>query len=61
MITTIYGDMDESQLKRVDILEEDNDDYKKVATEYWQLVHRSVTVDLKKGLALFDEQGKING
>ena len=47
MITTIHGDMDESELEKREIVT-DNDNEYAVATEYWQLVHRSVHVHLKK-------------
>lgn len=61
MITTIHGDMDESGLRRIDIVEADNDKYRKTAVEYWQMVHRSVTIDIKEGLSLLDKQGEVNG
>lgn len=51
MITTTYGLMDESELKRVDG-ELDNDNEHTTWVEYWlhnELVHRSVHVALKKG------------
>lgn len=52
LVTTIYGDMEDSLLEKRVGKEEDND---KILTwtEYWQkaeLVHRSVDVYLKRGI-----------
>lgn len=50
-IETIYGPMDEDQLKRVDTVDED-DDATYSAVEYYlgtELVHRSAHVALKRG------------
>ena len=52
MIPTIYGDMDEAELRRVDISAEDDKAFY-TAVEYYkgdELVHRSARVDLKVGL-----------
>lgn len=48
MIDTIHGAMDESELKKIESVV-DNDNEHTTITEYWQLVHRSVHVTLKEG------------
>ena len=50
MVTTIYGDMDESLLEKKEGVFEDDNEYT-TWVEYWkdaELVHRSVHVTLKK-------------
>ena len=60
MVTTIYGEMDESQLKKVeDVI--DNDNELTTVTEYWQLVHRSVHVTMKTGTLTGAIAGQIGG
>lgn len=53
MINTIYGEMDESALERVDQrMENDNEIVE--AVEYWlngELVHRSVHLTLKRNVS----------
>lgn len=51
-VTTIYGDMDDAQLRRVETSGEDESAFYS-AVEYYlgdELVHRSARVDLKLGL-----------
>lgn len=63
MITTIYGEMDESTLRKVEGAV-DNDHEHTTWVEYWlrdELVHRSAHVHLKQGLAALVEQGAIGG
>ena len=53
MVTTIYGDMDESLLEKKEGVFEDDNEYT-TWVEYWkdaELVHRSVHVTLKKAPA----------
>jgi len=63
MITTTRGLMDESLLKRVDSVV-DNDNEHTTAVEYWdgdECVHRSVHVHLKRGIAFgVGEAGGVN-
>lgn len=63
MISTIYGPMDESELERRVGAEED-DRARCEWVEYWkdgELVHRSVSVALKKGLVFDIETGCFSG
>jgi len=63
MITTTRGMMDEATLMRVDSVI-DNDSEHTTAVEYWdndELLHRSVHVRLKRGLAVgIGEAGGVN-
>ena len=63
MITTIYGDMDEAELRRVDGVV-DNDNERTEWVEYYlgdELVHRSVHVALKQGQEYKFELGEFGG
>lgn len=51
MITTIYGDMDESKLLKQEGVHEDERE-RTSWVEYYQLVHRSAHVTLKQGLGI---------
>lgn len=61
LVTTIYGEMDESLLeKREGVDDNDNDSAQWV--EYWlngELVHRSVHVTIKRGPEMFSAQGSF--
>ena len=61
MITTIYGDMDETTLeKKTGFVDNDNEHTEWV--EYWrnnELVHRSVHVALKKSLEMGIEAASL--
>jgi len=62
MITTIYGDMDESLLEKKVYVDRDDENEHTTATEYWlngELVHRSAHVTLKKMPAMFGKQGEF--
>ena len=48
MIDTIHGKMDEAQLKKVEEVIDNENEYTTIV-EYWQLVHRSVHVAIKEG------------
>lgn len=55
LITTIYGDMDESLLEKREPDPVDNENETTRAVEYWldgELVHRSVHIHLKRGLEI---------
>lgn len=57
LVTTIYGDMDDSELEKKSG-EVDNEDEHTTWVEYWldgELVHRSAHVTLKKMPAMFGE------
>lgn len=58
MITTIHGEMDESQLKKVEEVIDNENEYTTV-TEYWQLVHRSVHVTVKQGSLIGSMAGQL--
>jgi hypothetical protein len=61
MITTIYGEMDEAQLTKREGVDED-DRARAEWVEYWkesELVHRSVSIQLKKGIEFNLEQGLV--
>jgi hypothetical protein len=63
MITTIHGEMDESTLRKVEGLV-DNDNEHTTWVEYYQgdeLVHRSAHVTLKQGLGIESAIGQFNG
>ena len=63
MITTIYGLMDESLLKKRVGVDED-DRARAEWAEYWlngELVHRSANIALKKGIEMKLEQGIFCG
>ena len=62
MITTIYGDIDESLLEKKVYVDKDDENEYTTATEYWlngELVHRSAHVTLKKMPAMFGKQGEF--
>lgn len=59
MIDTIHGRMDESTLKKIEEIIDNENEFTTV-TEYWQLVHRSVAIVLKKGTVLSGVAGEIN-
>jgi hypothetical protein len=63
MINTIYGEMDESTLRKIEgSLEDDNE--KTSWIEYWkddELVHRSATVNMKQGFIGGVLTGQIGG
>jgi hypothetical protein len=62
MILTIYGEMDEAQLEKLEGVV-DNDHEHTTWVEYWLngvLVHRSVHVHLKEGLNLFGDQTDLS-
>jgi hypothetical protein len=57
MVTTIYGDMDESLLEKKEGVFEDDNEYT-TWVEYWkdaELVHRSAHVTLKRALPIGGE------
>lgn len=63
MITTIHGDMDESRLRKKTGVRDNEYEYTEWV-EYWfegELVHRSVTVQLKKPVVVFGEAAKVGG
>ena len=62
MVTTIYGDMDESLLEKKEGVFEDDNEYT-TWVEYWldsELVHRSAHVTLKKALPIGGEVGTFS-
>lgn len=57
MVNTTYGEMDETGLRRVEGLIDDENEHT-TWIEYWlsgELVHRSAHVTLKKGIEIFGE------
>lgn len=57
LVTTIYGDMDESLLEKKEGVFEDDNEYT-TWVEYWkdaELVHRSAHVTLKRALPIGGE------
>lgn len=61
MVTTIYGDMDEALLEKRTGIDED-DRARAEWVEYWkdgELVHRSASIAIKKGLEFNIETGRI--
>ena len=57
MVTTIYGEMDESLLEKKEGVFEDDNEYT-TWVEYWkdaELVHRSAHVTLKRALPIGGE------
>lgn len=62
LVTTIYGDMDESLLEKKEGVFEDDNEYT-TWVEYWkdaELVHRSAHVTLKKALPIGGEVGTFS-
>ena len=65
MITTIYGDMDESELvKTTGGFEDDNEcttwvEYRKPGSD--EIVHRSAHINLKKPMVALGQVGDIGG
>lgn len=60
-VNTIYGPMDDSLLQRVETRDEDDKAVYR-AVEYYlngERVHRSVWLDLKRGLDFFTETEKL--
>jgi len=64
LITTTHGLMDESLLRKVEGVSEDNDTNRVTFVEYYlgdELVHRSVNLHIKKGVEAIVRAGHIGG
>lgn len=64
LITTTKGLMDETLLRKVEGVSEDNDTNKVTFVEYYdgdELVHRSVNLHIKRGVQLNTAVGNVGG